>query len=137
MRQVEGYSLWLGNVGDFRDTRVLLHQEFEAVVDLALNEPPATLPRGIASFRFPLADGGGNPEWLLHGAVDMIATLLRANVKTLVYCGAGMSRTPAIAAAALMKVAGLTAAEALSRVVGSCASDVSPAFWNELTAALE
>ncbi|TWU28531.1 dual specificity protein phosphatase family protein [Bythopirellula polymerisocia] len=136
MRQVEGYPLCLGNVSDVRNPQSLLTAGIGAVVDLAANESPEPLPRELVHCRFPLIDGAENPAWLLRNAVHTVAALLRADVQTLVYCGAGMSRTPAIAAAALIVAAGCSPAEALACVAGERASDVSPALWDDVQSAL-
>ncbi len=42
MRRVPGYSLWLGHVGDVRDLRGIHAAGILAVVDLAIDEPPAS-----------------------------------------------------------------------------------------------
>jgi predicted protein tyrosine phosphatase len=55
--------------------------------------------------------------------------LLKNQVPTLVYCSAGMSRSPAIAAAALSVVQGGSAQEKLSEVVAGQSHDVSPQLW--------
>jgi protein-tyrosine phosphatase len=107
-----------------------------AVVDLALNEPPLSFTREMAYCRFPLVDGSGNPPWLLRSAVETVAGLLRAGIPTLVYCGAGMSRSPCIAAAAIMLLRGCPPAEALAVALRSGPSDVSPALWLEVQAVL-
>jgi hypothetical protein len=58
-------------------------------------------------------------------------------VTTLVFCGAGMSRTPAIAAAAVASVEGCSATEALTQVTRTGAVDVSPALWVAVQAAIK
>ena len=136
MRQVEGYPLWLGNVGDVRDIPALLMAGVGAVVDLAVNESPAILPREIVYCRFPLTDGADNPTWLLRAATETVAALLRSNVPTLIYCGAGMSRTPAIAAAGLALATGSSPAEALAVVCNTGIADVSPALWADVQSVL-
>lgn len=137
MRQINGRPLWLGNASDLRNTPLLFAAGIVAVVDLAGNEPPAALPREFVYCRFPIVDGGGNPVWLLRGAIDVVASLIEANVATLVCCSAGMSRSPAVLSAALAKVVGLSPAEVLARVNAGQASDVSPALWSEILAAME
>jgi hypothetical protein len=134
MRQITGFSLWIGHVGDVRDLRALLSTGILAVIDLALNEPPATLPRELVHCRFPLIDGVGNPPWLLRAAVACVADLLRSDIPTLVYCGAGMSRSPCIAAAAIARVRGCPPEEALTWVANSGAMDLAPGLWAEVKA---
>src|SRR5688500_1244777 len=101
MRQVASYPLWVGNRGDVRDFRDIFQAGIVALIDLALNEPPVPVPRELVYGRFPLIDGSDNPPWLLRAAVDTTAHLLRSGVSTLVICSAGISRSPAVAAAAL------------------------------------
>ena len=134
MRRISGLSLWLGHIGDMRDLRVVLSTGILAVVDLAVNEPPAVVTRELVYCRFPLVDGSGNPPWLLRAAVDCVAGLLRADTATLVFCAAGMSRSPAIAAAAIARVRGCSPGEALAFVAESKALDVSPGLWLEIEA---
>lgn len=132
MRPVPGYSLWLGHVGDVRDLQSLHAAGILAIVDLALNEPPASVTRELVYCRFPLIDGTGNPRWLLRTAIETVAYLLRSETPTLVYCGAGMSRSPCIAAAAIARVRGCSAAEGLAIALQSAAADVSPGLWAEI-----
>lgn len=136
MRQIEAYPLWLGNVGDMRDVQELFRLSIAAVVDLAVNESPARLPRDLIYCRFPLVDGADNPRWLLRAASETVANLLRAGVPTLVYCGAGMSRTPAIAAAGLALATGAKPSEMLARIGDAGVADVSPALWADIQAAI-
>ena len=131
MRPIPGYNLWLGNTRDGRDSRALLNAGILAVIDLALEEPPAVLVRELTYCRLPLYDGAGNPNWLLRTAVETVATFLRAGTPTLVCCGAGMSRSPAVAAAAIAAIRGCPLAEALPIVMPSGSGDVSPALLAE------
>jgi protein-tyrosine phosphatase len=135
MRQVEGYSLWLGHRGDLGDPQRVVDLGVVAVVDLAINEVPATLPRDFTYCRFPLIDGTGNPCWLLQVAVQTVAWLVRANTPTLVCCGAGLSRSPCIAGAAVAFVRECLLEEGLRLVLQSGPADVSPALWSEVCAA--
>jgi protein-tyrosine phosphatase len=136
VRRVPGYSLWLGHVGDVRDLRSLHAAGIFAVVDLALEEPPASVTRELVYCRFPLIDGTGNPHWLLRAAVETVVSLLRGETPTLLYCGAGLSRSPCIAAAAIGRVRGCPAVEGLAIALGSGAADVSPGLWAEVQEAL-
>jgi protein-tyrosine phosphatase len=136
LRKVTGYPLWLGHVGDVRDASKLVEAGISAVVDLALNEPSATLPREFLYCRFPLIDGPGNPRPLLRMAVETVASLLRSDTPTLVYCGAGMSRSPAVAGAAIALVRGCPLAEGLNVVLESGVGDISPGLWAEIEEAM-
>jgi protein-tyrosine phosphatase len=136
MRQIRGASLWIGHSGDVRDTRLVLATDILAVVDLAYEEPPATLSRDLVSVRIPLIDGTGNARWRLRAAIETVAGLVAAEVPTLVGCGAGLSRSPCVAGMALARVRGWTAEEGLALVLEGGRSDVSPGFWSELRAAM-
>jgi len=136
MRQVPGYQLWLGHVGDARDLRTVISTGILALVDLALNEPPATVTRELVYCRFPLLDGNGNPHWLVRAAVETVAGLLRSRTPTLLYCGAGMSRTPIIAAAAIARLSSRPLVEAVGVVVQSGPADLSPGLLAEVQAVL-
>jgi hypothetical protein len=132
MRQIPPYSLWLGHAGDARDVRAVLDAGIFAVVDLALEEPPVHFTREVAYFRIPLIDGAGNPPWLSRAAINTVAMLLQNNTPTLVFCGAGMSRSPAIAAAAISIVKDECATESLKFVANVHGCDVSPGLWSEV-----
>lgn len=80
MRIVADRRLWLGNPSDTANPQALFDAEIQAVVELADNEPPAILPRGLIRCRFPLSDGGDNAPWLLRLAADSVAALSRAGV---------------------------------------------------------
>jgi hypothetical protein len=136
MRRISGSSLWLGHVGDAREVRGVLAAGIAAVVDLAANESPVSFPREVTYCRFPLLDGPGNPPWLLRAAIETVAGLLRSDVPALVYCGAGMSRSPAVVAVALAVVGGRSPEQCLATLSQSSAFDVSPGLWQELIAML-
>ena len=56
---------------------------------------------------------------MLRAAVELVAGLIRDAVPTLVGCGAGLSRSPCIAGAAIARVRGCPADEGLNTVLGS------------------
>jgi protein-tyrosine phosphatase len=132
MRQFLPHPLWLGHIGDVADLRKVLDAGIVALVDLALNEPPPRIPRDLIYCRFPLVDGAGNHPSLLRAAVRTVAMLLDARMPTLVYCGAGMSRSPTVAAAALAKFTGQTPLACLEQIAQSRPHDVSPGLWKEV-----
>lgn len=136
MRRIDGHLLWLGNVRDARDSRALLAADIFAVVDLAGNETPAALPRELVYCRFPLVDGGENPAWLLRAAAGTVALLLKAQTSVIVCCGAGMSRSPAIAAAGVSLALNCPLNDALVQVSRGGAVDVSPVLWQTIAAAM-
>jgi hypothetical protein len=133
MHRIPSSTLWVGHVGDARDLTGLLARGITAVVDLASDESPMVVTRDLVSCRFPLVDGSGNDPWLLLLAIRTITGLIVADVPTLVYCGAGMSRTPAISAAALAIASGRPLDECLAEVVGGRPVDISPGLWIDVT----
>lgn len=137
MRQVPGYSLWLGHAGDARDLPGLLEAGIKAVIDVARNEAPASLGHEIVYCRFPLVDGGGNPPWLVRTAVGTVVSLLRSGTPTLVACGAGRCRAPTIAAAALAQVRGCSLADAITIIAQAGPLDLSPGLLAEVEWAME
>jgi hypothetical protein len=134
MHQISNTSLWLGHRGDLDDMRQVLGQGIEALVDVATNEPPAHLPRETFYCRFPLVDNAENPPWLVKQAIATVAGLLREKVPTLVYCVAGMSRSPCIAAAALAVVRGIEFQDALTGIADQLGMDVTPALVGQVQA---
>ena len=129
MRLISGRRLWVGHAGDLRDIGLLHAAGVEAVVELADNDPPAVLPRSLVHARFPLADGAGNPDWLLGLAADAVARLVAAGVPTLVACSAGTSRSVAVAAAGLARADRIELAAALALVTAAGPADVSSGLW--------
>jgi len=136
MHQVAPHRLWIGNALDARDLLRLYELEIAAVIDLALEEKPAQLGREIVYCRFPLVDGAGNSPVVLRAAVEMTVRLIEQQVPTLVACGAGMSRSPAVVAVALSTINGRAPDECLAAIVEGQPHDVSPLFWNELKRSL-
>jgi hypothetical protein len=135
MRRIEGYPLWIGNARDARDIKAVLDAGIEAIIDLAMEEPPIHLTRELVYLRFPLIDGPGNPPWLVRLAVNALAELVRAGVPVLVACGAGMSRTPAVAAAAIAVLESRPLAAVLATMPKPV--DVSPGLLRELVESLK
>jgi len=137
MKKIDDHSLWLGHAGDGRDNRQLLETGVRAVVQLALEEPPLSPPRELLCLRIPLLDGEGNEPAILELAIRTVASLLRARFPTLVCCGGGMSRSPAVAAASLALVGGSDASACLQQIEQSGPMDVSPALWRDIRAMSE
>ncbi len=135
MRPVPPYRLWLGHRGDVQQLSSVLSAGVEAFVDLAIDEPPVGLPRSLISCRFPLLDGAGNPAWLLRLAVETTASLVRSGTPTLVFCGAGMSRSPAVLAMALAVLTGQSGAECLLELKDGGPCDVAAGLWQDLQSA--
>lgn len=120
-----------------RDVVGVLRQGVAAVVDLAIEEAPILFPRDTIYCRFPLLDGGGNSPSLLKMAILTTAIFIDAKTPTLVTCGAGMSRSPAVVAAAIAQVEAISLHDALERIAASGPHDVSPTFWETVTVAVD
>ncbi len=131
-----GY-LWRGHRGDLRNPRGLFEQGVQAVVDVASDEPPELLPRDLICCRVPLVDGRENSPALLRLSVQTVVLLVQLNIPTLVVCSSGLSRSPAVVAAALSVVTGQPAEESLAGVTADGPADVSASLWHDLTRLVE
>jgi hypothetical protein len=136
MNEIAGHLLWVGHAGDGRGFQQLFTAGIQGVVHVAAEELPPQAPRELICCHFPLLDGAGNRPQLLSLAVSTVAAFLRLHMPTLVCCGAGMSRSPAIAAAALAVVHQELPETWLERITQYHPSDVSPGLWNELVTVL-
>jgi len=132
MRRVANHPLWIGHALDSADLRAVHAEGIEALIDLAINEPVPKISRELVYCRFPILDGIGNRLELLRLAVSTTSALLRAGTPTLVFCSAGMSRSPAVAAAALAVATDRSAAECLAEVIAGAPADLAPGLWQEL-----
>jgi len=129
VRQVGNYPLWVGTARDARDIKGVLSAGIQAVVDLAAEEPPVAPTRELVYVRYPLVDGNGNEPKLLRAALGGVVALIRQRIPTLIACGAGMSRAPAVAAVALGAVYGLPPADVLTALGNA---DVHPVLLRDL-----
>ncbi len=133
MRRIDGFPLWIGTARDARDIKGVLDAGIEAIVDLAIMNEPVTPTRELVYLRFPLIDGAGNLPWLVCAAVQGVEGLMRLQVPTLVACDGGMSRSIAIAAAAMwFQMPQEKLDDLLRRVAQGGPADVHPALWNDL-----
>lgn len=133
MREVIPALLWIGNAADARDLKKVLDRGIQAVINLAIEEPPISPTRELVCCRFPLIDGQGNAPAVIEAAIRTTIILVSAKMPTLISCGAGMSRSPAIAAAVIAQLDGVTPDEAIKRIAASGPHDVSPLLWKEIT----
>lgn len=137
MTQIIPYPLWIGTPGDLKDWRRLYDLGIRAVVQLAYEEPALTLPRDFIVCRFPLLDGPHNDTDLLKLAVTTLTHLVDNKFATLVCCQAGLSRSPALAAAALARVGGEPFADAVRRIASFRPCDMHPELYNQLQALID
>jgi predicted protein tyrosine phosphatase len=136
MRPIIPDLLWIGNTLDARDVRAVLSLGVRAVIDLAANESPIQYPRDIAYCRLPLNDGAENDPAILRLAVHSTAEFVKARVPTLVTCSAGMSRSPAVVAAALALLEGHEPDHVLLRIASVGPHDVVPSLWSDIKRAV-
>lgn len=132
MREVIPGLVWIGNAGDAQDVMAVMSLEITAVVELAMEEVPRHFPRELIHCRFPLVDGAGNPTALLRTSIHTLATLIQTKTPTLVVCSGGMSRSPAVTAAALSVANGGSPDEWLKQITATGPHDVAPTLWNDI-----
>jgi protein-tyrosine phosphatase len=132
MREIPGTHLWLGNARDARDFTAIFGAAIEAVIDLAMEERPESPPRELIWLRIPLLDGAGNPQAQLRLAIQSVVQAIADDRRTLVACGGGMSRSPAITAAALAIHNQESLDDCLARIVEGAPHDVSPLLWRDV-----
>jgi hypothetical protein len=137
MREVIPKVLWIGNAREARDVKAVLGLGIAAIVDLAAEETPIPLPRDVVYCRFPLVDGEGNVPAVIQSAIDTTLSFIRGNVPTLVACDGAMSRSPAIVAAAIAVLEGVSPEQALEQVAAAGPHDVSTSFWSEVRRATQ
>jgi protein-tyrosine phosphatase len=123
--------LWIGHHADAVGLTRSNPHGIEAIVDLAANEPPIPVHRDTIYCRIPLIDGGENGSAILQLAIDSVEHLIRAGIPTLVCCSGGMSRSPAIAAAALSRVRKTSLPEMMNDVAPD-GCDLSSALMADL-----
>jgi hypothetical protein len=134
MNQITPYPVWVGHTGDSNAFRKLFDQGIQAVVHLAIEELPAVLPRELICLRFPILDGGGNEDYRLDLAIHSIVLLIEKGIPTLVCCDGGMSRSPALVAAALAQIRQTSLEECMEYVAACHPADVSPSLWADIRA---
>jgi len=131
-REIHPERLFIGNALEARDLRLLFEHQISAVVDLAVNEPPAQLAREMIYCRIPILDGEGNSQAILETAISCVVSLAEQNFRTLVACSAGMSRSPAIAAAAIAILDQSSPDACLKAITTNAPHDVSPLLWSSV-----
>jgi hypothetical protein len=136
VRQITPYELWIANAGDLRDLDSWRGRGVRSFVDLAMSERPLTVGREDVYSRFPLHDGPGNPSWLLLAAARHIATMVSTSTPAVVFCSAGMSRSPTLVAAALSLHTGDSFDSCLAEIARAGPVDISPALANAVAAAI-
>ena len=124
--------LFLGNAMDARDLRSLYENRIAAVLDLAINERPAQLAHEMIYCRFPIMDGDGSSDAMITVAIRCIMLLVETKQRTLIACSAGMSRSPAISAAAIALITKQSPEQCLLDIVTGAPHDVSSTLWSRV-----
>jgi hypothetical protein len=137
MNEITPYCVWVGHAADGHAFEALFERGIQAIVQVAAEEAPIPVPRDMIFCRFPLEDGSGNDVDLLSLAITSVAHLVSRGVATLVCCGGGMSRSPAVVAAALSIIERRDPGSALKFVTQLHAADVLPGFWDEVCRVVE
>ena len=132
MNEIHSELLWIGNAFDVRQPRSVFDAGIAAVIDLACEEPPAQVPRQLTYCRFPLNDGGGNDPVLLFQTLLTATNFIRAEIRTLIACSAGLSRSPTVAAFALAHHLDEDPDSVLSRIADIKALELNPDLWADM-----
>jgi len=130
IREIHPDRLFIGNAMDARDLQLLYDNRIAAVVDLAVNESPAQLARDMIYCRLPMIDGDGNTDMSIETVIRCVVMLVQDEIRTLVACSAGMSRSLAIAAAAMATVTEKPPDDCLTAIAAGAPHDVSPILWS-------
>ena len=137
MHEIQPGRLWISSSLEARDLRLVLGLGVEAIVDLAIQEMPLPVTRELVYLRIPIVDGGGNDSRLLCTVIDGLVQLIRHQIPVLVVCSAGMSRSPAIAAAALSLLQCRPPEMLLQEIAARMPHDVHPHLWRDVLTAAE
>jgi protein-tyrosine phosphatase len=132
MHQISPHLLWLGSCGDLRVWRRLHDAGIHAVLQIAYEESLPEMPHDLIAFRVPLIDGAENDAAALRLAINTLTHLLEQKFATLVCCQAGLSRSPAIAAAALARLTGQTLSDSLALIKTHRPCTVHPGLLEQI-----
>ena len=132
VREIIPGKLWLGNMADARDVESIMETGILAVIDLAAEQPMSTLPRSLVYCRFPILDGQQTSQAVLRAAIETVVSLSHKEVPMLVYCSAGMSRSPAVVAGAMAVLQGGSPDDRLRQIAVGHPHDVSPQLWQDV-----
>jgi protein-tyrosine phosphatase len=132
VREILSEQLWIGNAHDVSDVRRVLSLGITAIVDLAIDELPRVYPRDIIYCRLPLIDGGGNVPVVLETAIQTAVAFVTNEITTLIACSGGMSRSVAIAAAAMAVLRGQEIDQVLQQVALGGPHDIAADLWADV-----
>ncbi|CAH1402384.1 unnamed protein product [Nezara viridula] len=117
--------LYVGNARDAGDTTLLRDLGVSKVLNVTL-QATGPEPSGIAYRQLPASDSGQqNIKQYFEEAFSFIEEARKSNCAVLIHCQAGVSRSPTIAIAYIMKHRGLSMIEAY-KLVKAARSIISP-----------
>ncbi len=102
-------------IGNYKDAKLVTNDTVDAILCLK----PDCCDDGnedIDTLYLPLIDGSGNDEFTIKDAVEFIDEIVSSNLKILVHCHAGRSRSVCIVARYLMIYTGLTRQQAINKI---------------------
>jgi protein-tyrosine phosphatase len=132
MNQILPHKLWIGHLADSLAYSPMFELGIKALFTMAAEEENRSAPREMIYCHFPLVDGPENEECILTLAIRTLADCLAREIPTLVCCGGGMSRSPALAAAALSLHLNKPLEQCLEQMAASHHIDVSPGLWMQI-----
>ncbi len=135
MHEVHSQLLWIGNAFDVREPRAIFDAGIAAVIDVAYEELPAQVPRQLTYCRFPLNDGGGNDPIVLFQTLLTATNFIDAEIRTLIACSAGLSRSPIVAAFAIAHHLNEAPDEAIARIADIKALELDRNLWADMLVA--
>lgn len=95
-------NIFIGNSNDARDIDHLRILGIKSVLNVANDLEDPWFHGDFRNYKVSLRDGEGNQLYQYVLALQVLLTLLSRGEKVLLHCGAGVSRSPGIAAAALV-----------------------------------
>lgn len=124
-------GLYIGSSRALYDTTKLRTIELTHIVKLYFGDPEC--PTDFTVYEGAFEDGGVIPTDILTESIDFIENYIQSGTKVLVACGAGMSRSAALALAYLMEKQGYNLRYAWKLVKFHHAiADVAPQLWDFL-----
>jgi hypothetical protein len=96
--------VFVGTIEDADRGAFLENHGIETVVSLTHSPPDTGFPETVSVRQVPLTDGPQNDRSQFETAVDTLVSALESGETVLVHCSRGASRSPSVAATALVIV---------------------------------
>jgi protein-tyrosine phosphatase len=132
IRRISNTNLFIGNVNDARDIDNLRNLEIRDVVNVAKDVEGPWFHGDFRNYKVPLLDGAGNEVYHYIMAAEIVLTLLDKNLKVLLHCAGGISRSPAIATICLVCMNKANSLDEAFMIVkdSRSSSDIRPEHWS-------